>query len=81
METSLVHTRLNTFKIGLFIEMFFKRWQKSVFSIIDVVNMEHVLTNLKLKDNSEFLPRDTINIQVKHIISSTLTNELFDIYF
>ena len=43
--------------------------------------MEHVLTNLKLKDNSEFLPRDTINIQVKHIISSTLTNELFDIYF
>ena len=56
METSLVHTPLVTSKIDPFNGTFFKRCQEKVFFAIDVVKLEHVLTNLKLKDNFKNLP-------------------------
>ena len=51
------------------------------FSTIDVVNLEHILTDPKPEDGSDLLPtQETGNKQVKHAILSTLTNELFDVY-
>ena len=47
MEASLVHTCLDTSKIDLFNKTFFKRWQERVFSAIDVVNLGHILIDLK----------------------------------
>ena len=46
MEASLVHTRLDTFKIDPFNGTFFKRWQERVFSAV-VVNLGHILIDLK----------------------------------
>ena len=67
MEASLVHTCSDTYKIYPFNETFFKRWQERVFSIIDVVNLGHILTNLKPKDKYEFfLTWETGNKQVRH---------------
>ena len=48
METSLVHTHLDSPKIDPFNGTFFKRWQEMVFLPIDVVNLRHALTNPKL---------------------------------
>ena len=56
MEASLVHTRPNTYKIDLFNETFFKRWQERVFFAIDVVNLGHILIDPKLEDGSHLLP-------------------------
>ena len=81
MEAHLVHTRPGTFKIDPFNETFYKRWQERVFSAIDVVNLGHILTNLKPEDGSHLLPtRETRNKQVRHAILSTLSNKHFDIY-
>ena len=81
MEASLVHTHLNTSKIDPFNGTFFKRWQERVFFAIDVVNLGHILTDPKPEDGSHLLPTwETGNKQVRHVILSTLSNELFDIY-
>nr|CAN83486.1 hypothetical protein VITISV_019986 [Vitis vinifera] len=56
MEASLVHTCPDTSKIDPFNGTFFKRWQERVFSIIDVVNLEHILTDPKSEDGSHLLP-------------------------
>ena len=81
MEASLVHTCLDTSKIDLFNKTFFKRWQERVFSTINVVNMRHILTDPKPEDSSHLLPIwETGNKQVRHVILSTFSNELFDIY-
>ena len=56
MEASLVHTRPDTYKIDPFNGTFFKKWQEKVFLAIDVVNLGHILTDPKPKDNSELLP-------------------------
>ena len=51
------------------------------FSTIDVVNLGHIFTNPKSEDGSHLLPTwETGNKQVRHVILSTLSNELFDIY-
>ncbi|RVW88077.1 Retrovirus-related Pol polyprotein from transposon TNT 1-94 [Vitis vinifera] len=69
MEASLVHTRPDTFKIDPFNGIFFKRWQEKVFSIIDVVNLGHILTDPKPEDGSHLLPTwETGNKQVRHAI-------------
>ena len=82
MEASLVHTRPDTYKIDPFNGTFFKKWQEKVFLAIDVVNLGHILTDPKPKDNSELLPTwETRNKQVRHAILSTFTNELFDVYY
>ena len=48
----------------------------------DVVNLGHILTDPKPKDNSELLPsQETRNKQVRHVIIRTFTNELFDVYY
>ena len=52
MEASLVHTYPDTSKIDPFNGTFFKRWQERVFSIIDVVNLGHILTDPKPEDGS-----------------------------
>ena len=81
MEASLVHTRPDTFKIDPFNGIFFKRWQEKVFSIIDVVNLGHILTDPKPEDGSHLLPTwETGNKQVRHAILNTISNELFDIH-
>ena len=56
MEASLVHTHPDTSKIDPFNRTFFKRWQEKVFFAIDVVNLGHILTDLKPKDGSHLLP-------------------------
>ena len=56
MEASLVHTCPNTSKIDPFNMTFFERWQEIVFSVIDVVNLGHILTNLKPENGSKLLP-------------------------
>ncbi|RVW47108.1 Retrovirus-related Pol polyprotein from transposon TNT 1-94 [Vitis vinifera] len=56
MEASLVHTCPDTSKIDPFNGTFFKRWQERVFSIIDVVNLEHILIDPKPEDGSHLLP-------------------------
>ena len=56
MEASLVHTHLDTSKIDSFNGTFFKRLQERVFSAIDLVNLEHILTISKLEDSSHLLP-------------------------
>ena len=77
MEASLVHTRPNTSKIDPFNKTFFKRWQERVFSAIDVVNLDHILIDPKPEDGSHLLPtQETRNKQVRHVILSTLFNEL-----
>ena len=81
METFIVHTRSDTSKINPFNETFFKRWQVRIYSTIDVVNLRHILTDPKPKSDSENLSKwENGNKQVKHVILSTLTNELFDVY-
>ncbi|KAJ9680257.1 hypothetical protein PVL29_019539 [Vitis rotundifolia] len=81
MEASLVHTRPNISKIDPFNGTFFKRWQEKVFSAIDVVNLGHILTDPKPEDDSHLLPTWEIgNKQVRHVILSTLSKKLFDIY-
>ena len=82
MEASLVHTRPDTSKIDPFNGTFFKRWQERVFSAIDVVNLRHILIDPKPEDGFHLLPTwETGNKQVRHAILSTLSNELFDIYW
>ena len=50
-------------------------------STIDVVNLGHILTDLKPKSDSKDSSKwENENKQVRHGILSTLTNELFDIY-
>ena len=56
MEASLVHTCPDTSKIDPFNGTFFKRWQKRVFSVIDVVNLGYILTDPKLEDGFDLLP-------------------------
>ena len=81
METSLVHTHPNTSKIDPFNGTFFKRWQETVYSAIDVVNLGHILTDPKHKSDYEDLSKwENGNKQVRHVILITLTNELFDAY-
>ena len=81
MEASLVHTRPDTFKIDPFNGTFFKRWQERFFSAIDVVNLGYILTDPKPEDNSDLLPTwEMGNKQVRHVILSTISNELFYIY-
>ena len=53
MEASLVHTRPDTSKIDPFNGTFFKRWQKRVFSTIDVVNLGHILIDQKPENGFE----------------------------
>ena len=56
--------------------------KERVFYVIDVVNLGHILTDPKSKDGSESLPTWEIgDKQVRHAIPSTLSNELFDVYF
>ena len=82
MEASLVHTRLDTSKIDPFNGTFFKRWQENVFFTIDVVNLGHILTDPKPEDGFESLSTwETSNKQVRHVILSTLSNELFYVYY
>ena len=77
----LVHTCPDNSKIDPFNRTFFKRWQEKVFFAIDVVNLGHILTDLKPKNGSHLLPTwETGNKQVRHVIMSTLSNELFYIY-
>ena len=81
MEASLVHARPNTYKIDPFNRTFFKRWKERFFSTIDVVNLGHILTDPKLEDSSDLFPTwEMGNKQVRHVILSTISNELFDIY-
>ena len=81
METSLIHTCPNSYKIHPFNGKFFKRWQERVYSDIDVVNLRNILTYPKPKSDSEDLSKwENGNKQVRHSILSTLTNELFDFY-
>ena len=81
MEASLVHTCPDTFKIDPFNGAFFKRLQEKVFPTVDVVNLGHILTDPKPEDGSHLLPTWEIgNKQVKHVILSSISNELFDIY-
>ena len=81
MKISLVHTYLDTFKIDPFNITLFKRWQERLFSAIDVVNFRHILIDTKLENDYEFLPIYEIgNKQVRHVILSSLTNDLFDFY-
>ena len=76
MEASLVHTCPDTFKTNPFNRTLFKRWQEKVLLTIDVVNLGHILIDLKPKDDYEiFLTWETRNKQVRHTILSTLTNE------
>ena len=56
MEASLIHTCPNTSKIDPFNETFFKRRQERVFCTIDIVNLGHILTDLKPEDGSHLLP-------------------------
>ena len=57
------------------------RDDKKGFSLQDVVNLGHILTNPKLEDGSHLLPTcETGNKQVRHAILSILSNELFYIY-
>ena len=81
MESSLAHNYPNTLKIGPFNGTFFKRWQESIYSTIDVLNLGHILKYLRLKSDYEnFSKWENGNKQVKHVILSTLRNELFDVY-
>ena len=81
MEASLVHTRLHTSKIDPFNGTFFKRWKERFFSTIDVVNLGHILIDPKPEDSSDLFPTwEMGNKQVRHVILSTISNELFDIY-
>ena len=81
MKASLVYTRPDTSKFDPFNGTFFKRWQERVFFAIDVVNLEHILTNPKPKNGSHMLQTwETGNKQVRHAILSIISNELFDIY-
>ena len=50
-----------------------------VYSAIDAMNLENILTYPKPK--TEYLSKwENENKQVKHVILSTLTNELFNVY-
>ena len=52
-----------------------------VYSTIDVVNLVNIFIYPKPKSDSEDLSKwENGDKQVRHIILSTLTNELFDIY-
>ena len=52
-----------------------------VYSAIDVVNLVNILTYPKPKSDSKDLSKlENGNKQVRHVILSTLTNELFDVY-
>ena len=77
MESSLIHTRHETSKIDPFNGAFFKRWQERIYSAINVVNLRHILTDPKSKSGYENCPKwENENKQVKHLILSTLINEL-----
>ena len=82
MEAFLIHTRPDTSKIDPFNGTCFKRWQERVFSALDVVNLGHILTDPKPENSSHLLPTwETRNKQVVYVILSTISNELFDIYY
>ena len=53
METSLVHTLPDTYKIDPYNGTFFKRWQERVYFAINVVNLGHILIDLKPKSDYE----------------------------
>ena len=51
------------------------------YSAINVVNLGHILSDPKPKSDSKDLSKwKNENKQVRHVILSTLTNELFDVY-
>ena len=56
MEASLIHTCPDTSKIDPVNGSFFKRWQERVFFVIDVVDLEHILTDPKPENGSHLLP-------------------------
>ena len=57
METFLVHTHPDISKINPFNGTFFKRCQERVYSVIDVVNLGHILTGPKPKSDYEYLSK------------------------
>ena len=57
METSLVHTHLETSKIYPFNGTFFKRYQERAYSTVNVVNLGHILIDPKTKSDFEDLSK------------------------
>ena len=73
-------------KIDVFNGSFFKRWQERVFSSLDVMNYADYLTKAKPEEGSEDYDNalakwEKGNKVCRHTILSTLSNELFDIYY
>ena len=81
MEASLVHTYPDISMIDSFNGTLFKWWHERVLLIIDVVNLGHILTGPKPKDDYEILLTwETTSKQVRHTFLCIITNELFNVY-
>ena len=81
MEASLVHTYPDTSMIDPFNGTLFKWWHERVLLTIDVVNLGHILTGPKPKDDYEILLTwETRSKQVRHTFLCIITNELFNVY-
>lgn len=87
MDVALTNTKIpDVSKIDVFNGSFFKRWQERVFSTFDVMNFADYLTKPKLKEGSKNYDKvvaewEKGNKFCRHTIWSTLSNELFDIYY
>ncbi|EOY31268.1 Gag-pol polyprotein-like protein [Theobroma cacao] len=67
-------------KIEVFDGRNFKRWQERIFSIFDVHGVAFALIDSKPDDVKMLKPWMHANKVCRHIIISTLSNELFDVY-
>ncbi|KAL5754394.1 hypothetical protein ACOSP7_022614 [Xanthoceras sorbifolium] len=72
-------------KIESFNGIYFKRWQEKVTDTLDVLNFAKHLTKSKPKEGSDYAESleawNKGNKVCRHTILSTLSNELYDVYY
>lgn len=69
----------NILKIEVFAGENFIRWQERIFDVLDMHVVAWVLTDPKTNDNVESWTHE--NKVCSHSILSTLSNELFDVFY
>ncbi|KAM7465056.1 hypothetical protein LguiB_012618 [Lonicera macranthoides] len=88
MDAALVAARSlpDTSKIDRFDGTHFRRWQEKIYSTLDVLSLAQYLTQPEPQEGSENYEVTIQNWKngnkvCRHTILSTLSNELFDIYY
>ena len=71
----------DTSKIEQFSGSHYKRWHEKILSALDLHNIAFVLTDPKPTNDDDLLKWEKANRICRHTILSTLSNELFDVYY